>query len=173
MKCIIVVLIFFNFSSAHGQNANLLENDSICKLCIKKEYYQNKTIKKITYSSISDRHLIVLNGKFEIFYFDEKGFLEKYVETSRTNSRMGSCGELNIDNSYIFENNKLLKTERKVNSEIAAACYGYSPKFFNFSKPTVSHRKNKKLQIEIAKQKLESEKLFTDKLYKRIKLLMQ
>ena len=86
---------------------------------------------------------------------------------------MGSCGELNIINTYFFKDNKLIKSERKVNSELALRCYGSGYDLIMQSYKMVRTVKSKKMQADFAKQKLESEKLFTDELLKRIQLLLQ
>lgn len=46
---VVTILILASFNFVFAQNGTVLEKDSICKLCLKKEYYSNETVKKIEY----------------------------------------------------------------------------------------------------------------------------
>ena len=78
---VVTMLIFASFNFVLAQNGSVLEKDSICKLCLTKDYYSNETIKKITYSSNFPNH-------FFLAMVDLKNFISMKMEHWKNTSRL-------------------------------------------------------------------------------------
>ena len=81
IKYILASIICISFCFIFGQDKNLAEKDSICKLCLTKDYYSNETIKKITYSSNFPNH-------FFLAMVDLKNFISMKMEHWKNTLRM-------------------------------------------------------------------------------------